>query len=268
MTLAGPASRRLPSWYDGTMSIVLVTGGTGTLGRRLVPLLAAQGHEVRVLSRREGGGTHRGDLITGTGLAEAAAGAELAVHLASDRKMGRTDTRQTTSLTAALTDCRHLLYVSIVGVDMIPFRYYQAKLACERIVETSGIPATTLRATQFHELLEFALRAASRLPLPVLPLDLVFQSVAAAEVAQRVADLLDGPPLRRAPDFGGPQVLTGWQITGTWRAYHGWPQNVLSTRLPGRAYRAFADGLNTCPGHADGRQTWAQYAASRRPAAG
>jgi uncharacterized protein YbjT (DUF2867 family) len=246
------------------MSIVLVTGGTGTLGRHLVPLLAARGHQVRVLSRREGAGTHRGDLITGVGLAEAADGAELAVHLASDRRLGRTDTRQTSNLVAALGSCTHLVYVSIVGVDMIPFRYYQAKLACERIVETSGVPATTLRATQFHELLAGALRAAARLPVPVLPLDLVFQSVAAAEVADRVAEVLDGPPLRRAPDFGGPEVLTGWQLTGTWRAYHGWPANVLNARLPGRGYRAFADGLNTCPDHADGRQTWAQFAAAQR----
>jgi uncharacterized protein YbjT (DUF2867 family) len=245
------------------VSVVLVTGGSGTLGRLLVPILAARGHEVRVLSRRPGAGTHVGDLATGAGLSEAVAGAELVVHAASDRRFGRSDPAQTANLLGAASSCRHLLYVSIVGVDAIPFGYYGVKLACERLVEASPVPSTTLRATQFHELMATVLRTTGRWPLSVLPLDLVFQTVAAAEVAGRVADLLEGEPLGRAPDFGGPEVLTGWQLAGTWRARHGRPRSVLSVRLPGRAYRAFADGLATTPAHADGRQTWAEFVASQ-----
>jgi uncharacterized protein YbjT (DUF2867 family) len=245
------------------MSIVLVTGGTGKLGRQIVPILRGRGHEVRVLSRRAGAGTHVGDLASGAGLAEAAAGAELVVHAASDPRLGRSDPAQTANLLTAATSCRHLLYPSIVGVDAIPFGYYRIKLACERLIETSAVPSTTLRATQFHELLAMALRATARWPVAVLPLDLLFQTVAAAEVATRAAELIEGPPLRRAPDFGGPEVLTGWQLAGIWRARHGRPRTVLNLRLPGRAYRAFADGLNTCPDHADGRQTWAQFTSSQ-----
>jgi uncharacterized protein YbjT (DUF2867 family) len=243
------------------VSVVLVTGGSGTLGRCLTPILAERGHEVRVLSRRPGAGTHVGDLSTGLGLTEAAAGAELVVHAASDRRLGRTDPGQTANLLAVAESCRHLVYVSIVGVDAIPFGYYQAKLACERLVEASGVPSSTLRATQFHELLAMALRSVRRWPVVVAPMELVFQSVAAAEVAARVADLVEGEPRGRVADFGGPQVLSGWQIAGAWRARHGWPRSVLSVRPPGRVYRAFADGLHTCPEHADGRQTWAEFAA-------
>ena len=253
------------------MSTVLVTGGSGTLGRLLVPILAGRGHEVRVLSRRPGGGTHVGDLATGDDLAAAVAGAELIVHLASDQRMGRSDLVQTANLLAAAEaagSCRHLVYLSIVGVDAIPFGYYRKKLECERLVEASPVPSTTQRATQFHELLATALRATGRWPVSVLPLELVFQSVAAAEVAERTADVLEAEPIRRAADFGGPEVLTGWQIAGAWRAVHGWPRRVISVRLPGRAYRAFADGLATAPGHADGRQTWAQFAAARHDARG
>jgi uncharacterized protein YbjT (DUF2867 family) len=246
------------------VSIVLVTGGTGTLGRLLVPLLAQRGHEVRVLSRRAGAGTHAGDLASGAGLASAAADAGLVVHAASDPRLGRTDRVQTQNLLAAMPSCRHLLYVSIVGVDAIPFGYYRAKLACERLVEDSQVPSTILRATQFHELLATMLRATRRWPAPILPLDLAFQSVAAAEVAARAAELLDGPPLGRVPDFGGPQVLTGWQLAGAWRAQFGWPRAVLNVPLPGRAGRAFAAGLNTCPEHPDGRQTWAQFVQGER----
>jgi uncharacterized protein YbjT (DUF2867 family) len=241
------------------MSIVLVTGGTGTFGQALVPILASRGHEVRVLSRRPGAGTHTGDLASGTGLAEAAAGAELVVHAASDRRMGRSDPAQTRNLLAVVSDCRHLLYVSIVGVDAIPYGYYRTKLGCEELIAGSPVPATTLRATQFHQLMASALRVAGRWPVTPLPLDLLVQSVAAAEVAEHAAGLLDGPPLGRAPDFGGPEVLTGWQLAAIWRARHGRPRSVLNIRLPGRTYRAFADGLNTCPEHADGRQTWAEF---------
>ena len=241
------------------MSIVLVTGGSGTLGRHLVSILGARGHDVRVLSRRPGAGTHVGDLATGVGVAEAAAGAELVVHAASDRRMGRSDLRQTANLLDALPSCRHLVYVSIVGVDAIPLGLYRAKLACEELIAGSATPATVLRATQFHELLAMALRGAGRLSVPPLPLDLLFQSVAAAEVAGRVADLLDGPPLGRAPDFGGPEVLNGWQLVAAWRAQLGRPRSVLNLRLPGRLYKSFAGGLNTCPDHADGRQRWAEY---------
>jgi uncharacterized protein YbjT (DUF2867 family) len=250
------------------MSIVLVTGGTGTLGRLLVPLLAESGHEVRVLSRRPEAATHVGDLASGTGVAKAVAGAELVVHLASDPRLGRSDRRQTDNLLAALLadetpSCEHLLYMSIVGVDAVPYGYYKAKLACERLISSSPVPSTVLRATQFHELIAIGLRATKRWPVMPAPLDLMFQCVAAAEVAARVAELLAGPPLGRAPDFGGPEVLTGWQLAGIWRAQHGWPNAVLNVRLPGRTYRALSDGLNLCPDHADGHQTWSQFTATQ-----
>jgi uncharacterized protein YbjT (DUF2867 family) len=245
------------------MSIVLVTGGSGTLGRHLVSILGARGHEVRVLSRRPEGGTHVGDLATGVGVAEAAAGAELVVHAASDPRMGRTDLRQTANLLDALPSCRHLVYPSIVGVDTVAFGYYRAKLNCEELITGSATPATVLRATQFHELLGRALRAAARLPIAPLPLEFLFQTVAAAEVAGRVADLLAGPVLGQAPDFGGPEVLNGWQLVAAWRARFGVPRRVLNLRPPGRVPRAFADGLATTPAHADGRQTWAEFVASQ-----
>jgi uncharacterized protein YbjT (DUF2867 family) len=131
---------------------------------------------------------------------------------------------------------------------------------CWRPRRAAGIwPSTILRATQFHELLGQVLHAVQRWPVAALPLDIRFQSVAAAEVAARAADLVAAAPVGRAPDFGGPQVLSGRQIAATWRQHHGGPRALVSLRWPGKVYHAFADGHNTCPQHADGLQTWTDF---------
>ncbi|WP_025348586.1 SDR family oxidoreductase [Nocardia nova] len=245
------------------MSTVLVTGGTGALGRHVVDRLRERGHEVRVLSRRPGAGTHVGDLATGEGVRAAVDGVDTIVHAASDfRRFGTPDLRQTGNLLAASGGVRHLLYVSIVGIDAIPFRYYRNKLACERLITESNVPHTILRATQFHDLVAAVLSGVQRLPIAPLPRDFRFQPVDTADVATRLADLAEGEPLGRAADFGGPQVATLGELAEVWRQYRGGPKRVLPLPLPGRIARAFRAGANTCPEHADGTRTWADYVAS------
>jgi uncharacterized protein YbjT (DUF2867 family) len=230
------------------------------LGRHLVDPLRERGHEVRVLSRRPGAGIHPGDLTTGEGVAQAAAGAELVLHAATDtRRQGKTDLEQTRTILDASRDARHLLYTSIVGIDAIPFGYYRRKLACEREIAASRIPHTILRATQLHDLLAMALGAAGRLPIAPLPFEWRFQSVAAPEAGRRAVELLEGEPLGRAPDFGGPEVLTVSEIVAAWRARHRRPRRVINLHVPGKVARAFREGRNTCPDHRDGRITWGEF---------
>ncbi|MBF6330218.1 SDR family oxidoreductase [Nocardia transvalensis] len=244
------------------MSTVLVAGGTGALGKRIVQRLRVRGHEVRVLSRREGAGTHVGDLTTGEGVRAAADGAELIVHAASDfRRLGKPDVAQTRNLLSVAGEA-HLLYVSIVGIDRIPVRYYRNKLACEKLIAGSAVPHTILRATQFHDLIATMLRGVERLPIAPLPADFRFQSVGTEDVALRVADLLEGEPRGRAPDFGGPQVLTLAQMLETWRAHRGRPRRAVRIPLPGMVAQGLRSGYHTCPDRACGVQTWAQYVAS------
>lgn len=241
------------------MSTVLVTGGSGVLGTHVVRLLRERGDEVRVLSRSAARGTHVGNLASGEGVAEATAGAEVIVHLATDPPTGRGDLRQTETLLQAAGDTRHLLYTAIVGIEHIPLGYYIQKLACERAIEASGVPATILRATQFHELLEQQLARVERLPVAALPKAFRFQPIAAAEVAERVAALAGGEPLGRAPELGGPEVLTLGEIA----AVRGRPRRVVNLPLPGKIARGFREGRNTCPDHADGRQRWSEFVTSR-----
>lgn len=243
------------------MSTILVTGGSGALGRHLVPLLTEAGHDVRVLSRRKRAGTHTGDLNTGEGVEAAARGAEVVVHLASDtHRLGRADVEQTrTLLNAVAGGAKHLVYISIVGIDQIPFYYYLRKLACEGLIATSGVPHTIFRATQFHELIDYVLTSIGKLPVAPLPLEFRFQPVAAKEVAERLAEIVAGGPLGRAPDMGGPLIHTLGEMTAIWQAAGLPPRKIVRLPVPGRVGNAFRQGLNTCPDLATGRQTWSEF---------
>ena len=137
---------------------ILLTGGTGTLGRLVVRRLRDAVCDVRVLSRRHhdsGDGIEfvKGDLTTGEGIEAAVEGAEIIVHCAGSSKG---DEYKALNLVRAASraGARHLVYISVVGADRIPvvsgvdramFGYFASKLATERVVASSGIPWTTLR---------------------------------------------------------------------------------------------------------------------------
>jgi uncharacterized protein YbjT (DUF2867 family) len=257
------AARRYPR--AGSLpgvSVVLVTGGTGALGRLVAARLVSRGEEVRILSRRPGAGTHTGDLTTRAGVAEAVSGAEIIVHAASDtQRLGRSDVTQIEHVMEHAGGAAHLLYVSIVGIDRIPFGYYRRKLACEQRVVSSRIPYTILRATQFHELIAFVLLQVERLPVAPLPLEFRFQTIAADEVADRICQLAAEGPTNRLWNLGGPQVQSLRDMVAQWRAVRSRPRRPLPLSLPGAVPRAFREGRNTCPGQAGGRLTWSEYLA-------
>ena len=188
-------------------SEILVTGGTGTLGSRVVDRLRADGRQVRVLSRSGRRGTVRGDLSTGENLGAALRGADTIVHCASNPvKARQTDVAGTLLLLqeAAKSGVSHVVFISIVGVDRNPyFPYYRVKLDAERVIERSAVPWTILRATQFHDLVLMALRFLDRLPA-VMPIPRGFrlQPIDVGEVASRLIALAE--PAGRVPDVGGP----------------------------------------------------------------
>ncbi|MBO0684012.1 MAG: SDR family oxidoreductase [Candidatus Dormibacteraeota bacterium] len=252
------------------MGPILVTGGTATLGRPLVRQLRDAGHEVRVFSRRsrpEGEvGWAAGDLVTGRGVDEAVAGVEAIVHCASDPKRPRDDREAGRNLIAAAASAgsSHLVYISIVGVDRIPFGYYKAKWEVERLVEGSGLPWTILRATQFHDLVLSLLESVARLPVMPLPAATSVQPVEAAEVAAHLAVLAGGGAQGRVPEMGGPEVRDVGDLARAYLRARGRRRPLLRVPIPGSMAAALRRGALLAPDHATGRRTWEEFLAAKR----
>jgi uncharacterized protein YbjT (DUF2867 family) len=244
---------------------ILVTGGTGTLGRPTVALLRERGHDVRVLSRKPGPDHYVGDLTTGAGLLDALDGAGTVLHLATSA--GAKDPQQARVLVEAsrAAGVKHLVFISIVGVDKNPYALYRAKLESERVIEGAGIPFTILRATQFHGFVGMLMRAQRRMPV-MLALDVPDQPIAVEEVAERLVELLEAGPSGHATDIGGPEHLSLREAVGIWQKTHGTAKRVWMLRLGGKTIRAFKAGHHMTPLPGYGRTTFAEYAA--REAAG
>lgn len=248
------------------MTLVLVTGGTGTLGRHLVPLLRSAGHDVRVLSRTAGADIVKGDLTTGEGLDDAVAGVDTVVHAATDPvRARRADVGGTRRLIERMTTSGrpHLLYVSIVGVDRHPLPYYKAKWTAEQLVRESHLPSTIFRAVQFHELLDKTFTAMR--PVIVAPRRFRFQPVAAAEAAERIVQLVEDGPSNRVADLGGPEIRDMGDLAAAWKQARRSRKPVVRPPVPGRIAGAFRRGVNLASEHATGRTTWEQWLAVNRP---
>jgi uncharacterized protein YbjT (DUF2867 family) len=246
---------------------VLVTGGTGVLGRQVVRLLDGKA-EVRVLSRRPNGqpGFVQGDLDTGEGLAAASDGVDVIAHCASpaDYRRPQRDVEGTRRLLdAARSQHPHVVYISIVGVDRIPLGYYQAKLATEQLIRGSGLSWTVLRTTQFHDLVLTFVMLLSKWPFALVPRGFRSQPVDAGDVAVRLVSLVLGEPAGRVPDLGGPRVESSEDLVRTYLSLTRRRLPVLRMPLYGQIAAAFRAGGHLAPGGQRGTRTFEEYLRSR-----
>ncbi|GLV11668.1 nucleotide-diphosphate-sugar epimerase [Mycobacterium intracellulare subsp. chimaera] len=192
-----------------------------------------------------------GDVQTGAGLDAALDGVDTIVHCVYPAE----------NLVAAAkrAGSPHLLYVSIVGIDRVPFAFYRRMLANERTIAGSGVPWTVLRATQFHDLIAFVLRVLAKPPVMALPSGLKFQPVDVRDVGERLAGLALGEPIGRAPDFGGPQARTLDDLARSYLAIAGRRRPMAPIRLPGKVFGGIRGGGLLTPEHAAGTITFEQY---------
>jgi uncharacterized protein YbjT (DUF2867 family) len=224
---------------------VAVTGGTGTLGREVVRELAARGHSVRALARRAA--VHPVDLTTGEGLAAALEGVEVVIDAANAgpaRKRAEAvlvgGTRRLLAAEAQ-AGVRHHVGVSIVGIDRVPYSYYEVKLAQEAVVRAGSVPWTIVRATEFHALLDWWFSATARfglLPGAGFPL----QPVDPRQVAVVLADTAEAEPSYATTQFAGPEIRTVRELAGEWRKATGRRAAIVPVPLAGATARALRAG--------------------------
>ncbi len=259
---------------------VLVTGGTGALGRQVVKRLLDTGHRTRILSRRpaEGAPTARGewvqgDLVTGAGLELAVKDIDVIIHAASDalspRKYQATDVLGTRRLLAMAREAgvRHVVYVSIVGMEGVPYPYYKSKLAAEEVMHENIVPWSIQRATQFHTLMDIFLDTMSKLPrLATVPFSWQFQPVDTTDVAGRLVEVATAEPAGMLQDFGGPEVRDFKSLATSWLKIRKPNKRLINLWLPFKFSRAWTDGRLLCPQHRDGTITFEQYLARKYPA--
>ena len=261
------------SW-DG---LILVTGGTGGLGRRVVPRLREAGREVRVLSRHAHDSTPGieyvlGDLARDQRVEAAVEGAQVVVHCAASGKIGE-DTAQIRNLVRAAerAGVQHLLNISVVGADRIPvvsgvdralFAYFASQLAVERTVAESALPWTNLRATQFYDgFILLMVQGMAKLPVIPVPSGFRFQPVDAGEVAARLVELTLATPSGQAPDIAGPRVYEAAELLRGYLKAVRKRRLLVPISMPGGAARAIRAGANLAPDRAVGRRTWEEFLA-------
>ncbi len=248
------------------MTRTLLTGATGRLGRELRPRLREAGHDVRPASRSPPTADPQWcelDLADGTGLHDAVEDVDVVVHAAS-APQGDTeavDVRGTERLLDAAADAgvENVLYVSIVGIEDLPYSYYRHKLTAERAVEESPVPSTILRATQFHQFVRDLLDGLARLPVWPVPRNWRVQPVDAAEVADRVVEHATTEPAGWLPDIGGPGVHTAGELARAYREARDLRRPVVGLPMPGSTSRAFRSGAATCPDRDVGTVTWRAF---------
>jgi len=248
---------------------LLVTGGTGNIGSRVVPLLRAAGRDIRILSRHpraaEPGIEHvEGDTVAGRGLADALEGVDVVLHLAGGAK-GDDVAARSLALAAREAGVGHLVLISVVGADRMPIGYFRAKAEAERVIAGSGVPWTVLRAAQLHDFVLPIAQGMARMPLLPVPGGLRFEPVDRDEVAARLAELALGAPAGRVADLAGPEILDVAQLVATLTEVTGARQRRrLPIRLPAAMGRAYRAGENLAGAGAQrGTRTWREFLMER-----
>ena len=208
---------------------IVVIGGTGLIGSKTVPILRQAGHEVVAASPNSGVNT-----ITGEGLAKAVAGAEVVIDLANSPSFEdkavleffQTSGRNLHAAEAA-AGVRHHVALSIVGTDRTPDNgYFRAKVAQEKLIESSGIPYTIIRSTQFLEFLKgIADSSMDGDKVKVSPG--LFQPIAADDVAAMVADVALAPPRNGIVEIAGSERAPFNEIVARYLKAVGDPRQVV-----------------------------------------
>src|SRR5207249_5810152 len=207
---------------------IVVIGGTGLIGSKIVPILRQRGHEVVAASPNTGVNS-----ITGEGLKEAMAGTQVVIDLANspsfeDKAVLEFFQTSGRNLLAAeaVAGVRHHVGLSIVGTDRSDNGYFRAKVAQEKLIKASGIPYTIIRSTQFMEFLGGIASSSAKGNIVRLSPGL-FQPIAADDVAAIVAEVALAVPRNGTIEIAGPERAPFNEIVARYLKAIGDPREVV-----------------------------------------
>jgi uncharacterized protein YbjT (DUF2867 family) len=250
------------------MTRILITGGNGMLGRALTDPLQKEGYTVRVASRGARAANAKSGvewaqiaLETGEGLDEALKDVDIVLHCATGgyNKAKLVDVEGTKRLMALAKQhhIKHLLFISIIGVDKIPNPFMQAKLDAEQIIEASGVPYTILRAAQFYgEFITPLLKIVTKPPVGLIPKGFRYQPIDIQDVAAYMVELVKAGPSGHVPDIAGPRTYELVDLARTWLQAQGKHKPLLQIPVPGKFGAATRAGYGTSPQNARKGLTW------------
>jgi uncharacterized protein YbjT (DUF2867 family) len=208
---------------------IVVIGGTGLIGSKTVAILRQRGHQVIAASPQSGVNT-----LTGEGLDEALAGAQVVVDLANspsfeDKAVLEFFKTSEGNLLAAeeAGGVQHHVVLSIVAIDRTDNGYFRAKVAQEKLIQASGIPYTIVRSTQFMEFLRGIVDSAANGNIVKLP-PALFQPIAADDVAAFVAQAALAAPQNGVVEIAGPEREPFNEIVARYLKGIGGPREVVS----------------------------------------
>jgi uncharacterized protein YbjT (DUF2867 family) len=208
---------------------IVVIGGTGLIGSKTVAILRRGGHEVIAASPQSGVNT-----ITGEGLKEVLAGAQVVIDLANSPSFEDKavleffETSERHLLPAEVSaGVQHHVALSIVAVDRTDNGYFRAKVAEEKLIETSGVPYTIIRATQFMEFLRGIADSSTSGSTVRLP-PVMFQPIAADDVAASVAETALAAPRNGVVEIAGPERAPFNEIIARYLKAVGDPRQVVA----------------------------------------
>jgi uncharacterized protein YbjT (DUF2867 family) len=222
---------------------IAVAGGTGTVGRHVVDVATAQGHEAVALSRSTGI-----DLVSGAGLDSALAGVDVVIDVSGTATASGAEAIQffgavTSNLLEAESRAAvgHHVALSIIGAAQTNAAYYAGKKVQEDLVEAGTVPWTILRAAQFHEFVRQIIPQGKIGPLQLVP-TMVSQPIAASEVAAVLVEVALAPAQGLAQDLAGPRVERMADLVRRYLRATGVSRPVVQVPLPGAWGRSLRDG--------------------------
>jgi uncharacterized protein YbjT (DUF2867 family) len=250
----------------------VVMGANGTLGRAIVERSLERGHETIAVTRSAPKrafmkAVHRSaDVVSGEGVADAVRKADCVINAVNAEKDARTllvDGTKRLLEACEAGSVKHYVAISIVGIDLVPLKYYAIKLEEEGVVEQSKTPWSLLRATQFHNLVDTMFVRAARFGFVLAPMGAKMQPIDVREVAAALVEAAEKGPNQRLPDLGGPEVLLMKELAQQWLKATRRTRLIMPAPVPGKFGAALRAGGLCAPDRALGKRTFLEWASDR-----